>query len=297
MKCIDLRDRYGLPRLCLAGGVALNVAANSRIVRESGFDEVFIQPAAGDDGQALGKLLYRLHNDFGVPRVKQWDTFRGPEYSMEEAEEALNQHRAKVEWVAFSDHEALARDVAKQLKQQRIVALWNGRSELGPRALGNRSILADPRTPGMRHVLNERVKHREFFQPFALSVRAEDATRYFDLPGESPYMLLVGHARESAVRDVPAALHVDGTSRVHTVTVEREPLLYAILTACSRAGMPPAVINTSFNDKGEPMVETPVHAIRAFLKMSIDRMVLGSFMIRRTRAAASQMELEWRGSE
>lgn len=273
-KCRQLWETHRLPYLCLAGGVALNVSANTRIRRETPYTDVFIQPAASDDGQALGKLLYRLHAQFGSPRRRMTDAFLGLEYSKEDGESALSTIPKTCRVQRFSDPADLLPTVARLLADGRVVAWYEGRAELGPRALGHRSILADPRLPGVRHVLNAGVKHREFFQPFGLAIIEGRARDLLDIPGASPFMLLTGRATERARHETPAAIHEDGSCRVQTVAPDVNGRFYDLIAAFESLTGVPALINTSFNDRGEPLVETPQDAVAAFNKMAIDALVM-----------------------
>lgn len=279
-KCIAIRQKYGITNLCLAGGVAHNVHANYRIVRESGFEHVFIQPAAGDDGQALGKLLYRLHNQ-GIARWRMKSAFLGPPYDEEDIRAAIADFEAALCVEQVKSNDCLLDSIAAALMDGRIVAWFQGRSELGPRALGHRSILADPRRPDMRDILNRKVKHREEFQPFAASVIAEFANELWDLPVESPYMLLAAKDRGNAETTVPAVVHVDRSTRIQTVRADNDPLYYALLRRFGKAAGVPVLLNTSFNDRGEPIVETPRQAIESFLRMKLDLLVLHNFVLRK----------------
>jgi carbamoyltransferase len=262
--------RTGESRLCLAGGVALNCVANGRVLREGSFEELFIQPAAGDDGTALGNA--QLGFEMLTGRSADW-VFRsahlGRTYSEHDITAALDRFGCDVLVTRPPDvPDALAADIA----DGRIVALFRGGCEYGPRALGHRSILCDPRTSGMTDQLNMRVKHREPFRPFAPIVLEESASYYFDLGVPSPYMLLAASVLQPDA--VPAITHVDGSARVQTVNRSQDPFLYAVVSRfADRTGVP-VVLNTSFNDQ-EPIVETPLDALRCFLSTGIDMLYLG----------------------
>ena len=259
----------GESRLCLAGGVALNCVANGRILREGPFGELFIQPAAGDDGAALGNALLGL----SVTGIRQPDwTFRSPylgrTYTDDDIDTALC---AVSRRVIVRDTDDRPEEVAEDIAAGRIVAVFRGGCEFGPRALGHRSILCDPRQPGMKDHLNKRVKHRESFRPFAPMVLEERAVEYFDLPIASPYMLLAAAVRQPDV--IPAVTHVDGSARVQTVSRDGEPFLHAVISSFMARTRVPVLLNTSFNDQ-EPIVETPADALRCFLRTGIDVLYL-----------------------
>lgn len=291
--CVHLRSKYDMPNLCIAGGVGLNISANTRILAESGFSSLFIQPAAGDDGQALGRLLFRMHSQGRLPRSAMTNAYFGPSYSEGEVRAAVQSLSAFASITEYPSSAPLNRALASLLAQGKIAARFSGRSEIGPRALGNRSILADPRQREMAGVLNA-VKHREPFQPFALSILEEHAHRWFRLPGKSPFMLFSGKASDMAVRNMPGGIHVDNTSRLQTVSPEQNAGYYDLINAFMEITGVPAIINTSFNDKGEPMVETPADATNAFRRMGgIDVLSIGNILIRRNptcgdRPGASQ---------
>ncbi len=295
------RNLTGIPRLCLAGGVALNAVANGRVVRESSFDSVWIQPAAGDAGGALGAALLGWYRHFDEKRrVVYPDGMKGaelgPSYSDDEIEAALTAAGAVFERVTTAD--LLAR-TARLLAEENVVGWFQGRMEFGPRALGARSILADPRSPRMQSLINLKVKFREGFRPFAPSVLAERAPEYFELEGESPYMLVVapvlarrritskkpvgdqwGIDRLNIPRsDIPAVTHLDYSARIQTVTAERTPFYFALITEFDRITSCPLLVNTSFNVRGEPIVCTPEDAYRCFMRTHLDYLAVGSFIL------------------
>ncbi len=274
----ELRRATGADALCLAGGVALNSVANARIAAEAGFARVFVQPAAHDAGQALG-LAYEGHLRLGqagraVPALAPMRTAAlGRTYGDDAVDELLR--RAGLTATTFADDAALADDAAAELARGRLVGWFQGGSEVGPRALGHRSILACPRDPGMKDRLNARVKFREAFRPFAPSVLVERAAEVFELEGESPYMLLVVPVREAWRARVPAITHVDGTARVQTVAAADEPLYHALIAAFARRTDVPLVLDTSFNLRGMPIVEEPRDALGCFLATELDALYLG----------------------
>ena len=294
-----VHQETGERALCLAGGVALNCVANGRLLREGPFGELWVQPAAGDAGGALGAALTAYHQLLGGPRTVQPEDamqggFLGPAYSDEECEQALVAAGLPVRRLPDPD---LPGHVAELLAGGAAVGWFQGRAEFGPRALGHRSILADPRGADVQRRVNLKVKFRESFRPFAPSVLAEHADTLFEMesaqgePAESPYMLLVAPVRGAEIGGegmdrlhrvqsaVPAVTHVDGSARVQTVTAGRSPLYHALLQAFyARTGCP-ALVNTSFNVRGEPIVGTPADAVRSFLATHLDALVLGPFVV------------------
>ncbi len=279
--CKHLRSKYGASNLCMAGGVGLNISANSRIAEEAGFKSVFVQPAAGDDGQALGRLLYRMHTLFGLPRGPMANAYFGPLYTDSEIKRAAISLSSIASVTQYPDYRTLNRALASILADGGIAARCFGQSEIGPRALGNRSILADPRRKEMASALTA-LKHREQFQPFALSILREHTQQYFDISDESPYMLLSGRANQLAIERLPAGIHIDNRSRLQTVSRDQNAQYHDLLTAFLGVAGEPALLNTSFNDKGMPLVETPLDAAEAFKSMKgIEVLAMGNYLIRR----------------
>jgi carbamoyltransferase len=296
--------RTGMRNLCMAGGVALNCVANGRLLREGPFERLWIQPAAGDAGGALGAALMHWHGHLGHPRVPdagdaQRGSLLGPAYGDASVVAALDRMGAVRETLA---DDALAEAVAMELASGRIVGHFDGRAEFGPRALGNRSILGDPRDPSMQRRMNVAIKFRESFRPFAPAVIEGRQRDWFDLEAESPYMLLVapvaaahrgdaaaaasarGLAKLKAVTgDVPAITHVDGSARVQTVSPGRAPRFHAILRAFERRTGCPVLVNTSFNIRGEPIVHDPADAYRCFMLTDMDVLVVGNHLMRKER--------------
>lgn len=269
-----LQRSSGATKLCLAGGLALNSVMNTRILQEAGFDEVFIQPAAGDAGNALGAALWVWHEHLGQPR--SWEmahAFHGEAWSDADCETALR--RAGVAYRRVDDPADAA---AARLAESKVVGWFQGRAEAGPRALGARSILADPRRAEMRDVVNERVKRREWFRPFAPSVAHEHGAEYFDSYSPSPFMLLVLPIREDKQAVIPAVSHVDGTGRVQSVTRDANPAFHRVIERFGERTGVPVVLNTSFNLRGEPMVHRPGEAVADFQRSAMDALVLGSFV-------------------
>jgi carbamoyltransferase len=275
-----LYEKTKLPNLCMAGGVALNCVANGHVLRETPFENVFVQPAAGDAGGALGVALWIHCMVLGNERSwTQTSADLGPAFDDDAIEAVLKHYGAT--YTKVSDEAALCVETAEHLADQKVVGWFQGRMEFGPRALGNRSILGDPRVTDMRDRINLKIKFREGFRPFAPSVLADKAEEWFDLRGkESPYMLLVADVLEDK-RTVPAITHVDGSARVQTVTEAATPRYYRMIQEFERQTGCPMVINTSFNVRGEPIVCTPEDAFECFIRTHMDTLVVGSFVLRK----------------
>ena len=274
----------GSKNLCIAGGVGLNSVANGRLVKESPFQGFFIQPAASDSGTSLGAALLIHHGLLGNERgYRMTDAFLGPGYPAECYTAALDKH--KLPRVESPDCAAIA---ARLLAAEKIVGWFQGRMEFGPRALGNRSILANPCIRDMKDTLNARVKFRESFRPFAPIVIEQRCGDYFDCAYPSPYMLNVYGVREDKRELLPAITHVDGTARVQTVTRDANPELFELLAAFEREAGVPVLLNTSFNVKGEPIVCTPEDAVACFTKTDMDFLVIGRNVVGKT---ADDLEL------
>ena len=281
-RAIWLRETTGARNLCIAGGVGLNCVANGRILREAGFDRVWVQPAAGDDGIAIGCAYYghlaiqKKERNFVMEHA-----YLGIEYPDRAVSAALNTWLVRVETTRTASSDICA-DTARLLAEGHVFGWFQGRSEFGPRALGNRSILADPRTPEMKDKLNKRVKHRQAFRPFAPVVLAERANEVFEGEAESPFMLLAQRVRPQWTHKIPAVVHVDGTARVQTVREDQNPRLYRLLREFAAITGVPVLLNTSFNVKGEPIVETPRDAVECFLATGIDYLALNDTLIAKT---------------
>jgi carbamoyltransferase len=274
-----LREATGASNLCLAGGVALNCVANGRIAREAGFDNVWVQPAAGDDGIAIGCAFYGHLAIRKQPRTFVMShAYLGAPYTDEDVRDVVDRPVVRMVTRGTSSPDICA-DTAKVLAEGHVIGWFQGRSEFGPRALGNRSILADPRNPGMKAILNSRVKHRQPFRPFAPIVLAERAAEVFEGDEPSPFMLLAKRVRPEWQEKIPAVVHVDGTARVQTVEAETNERLYQLLKAFEALTGVPVLLNTSFNVKGEPIVETPQDAVHCFLATGIDYLVLHDRLI------------------
>lgn len=295
--------KTGLDRLCMAGGVALNAVANGRLAREGPFAEIWVQPAAGDAGGALGAAYVASHKYFGHARGSRGGrdamqaALLGPEFGSDEIRRTLEGAGANYEELEDS---AAGDRAADLIADGKIVGWFQGRMEFGPRALGSRSILADPRDPEMQSRLNRKIKFREGFRPFAPSVLSERAADYFDLAGESPYMTLVapvaasrrrtaaasvatsGLARVQEVRsEIPAVTHLDYSARVQTVSRDQNPVFHELISRFAERTGCPVVVNTSFNVRGEPIVCTPADAFACFARTAIDALVIGPFLVAR----------------
>ena len=274
----EAHARTGLANLCLAGGVALNAVANGRIRPETPFDGLYIQPAAGDNGIAIGAAFHVLHQELGAPRAFTMEhAYTGPEYSDAECGSALR--AAGLESRLLSDDELFPL-VASRIADGDVVGWFQGRMEFGPRALGNRSIVADPRRHDMKDVLNARIKHREPFRPFAPSILAERTGDWYEQDYPSPYMILVYRTRAEKRELVPAVNHVDDTGRVQTVEERVNPRYHRLISSFADQTGVPILLNTSFNEN-EPIVMTPAEAIDTFLKTRMDTLVLGNHVVRR----------------
>jgi carbamoyltransferase len=273
-----LHERTGLDRVCLTGGVALNSVMNGRILMETAFREFYAPPAASDSGTALGAALYVQSQVLGLARPSGEDVFLGPAFDEQQIEDALC--RGGVDYVRPA---SITRHAAEQVAAGNIVGWFQGRMECGPRALGNRSILADPRDPTSKGRLNEKIKHREPFRPFAPSVLLEHSGDYFASGYPSPVMLLVFDVLEGRRDEVPAITHVDGSARVQTVSRKDNPLYWELISSFHDITGVPMVVNTSFNDNDEPIVCSPEDALRCFRKTDLDGLALGPFWVDRAR--------------
>jgi carbamoyltransferase len=268
----DLHARTGLDALCMAGGVALNAVVNGKIRRETPFDRVFIQPAAYDGGTSLGAAAYVYHHRLGQPRAFVMDhAYLGPSFDEPRSSTALD--GAGVSHQRLAEHELVERTAAA-LEAGKVVGWFQGRMEFGPRALGNRSILADPRRAEMKDVLNARIKHREPFRPFAPSILEEATGGFFEDDYPSPFMLMTYDVKKDRREDIPAPTHVDGTGRLQTVRREQNARYYDLIQAFGRRTGVPVLLNTSFNEN-EPICCTPEEAVDTFCRTRMDVLVLG----------------------
>ena len=278
-----LAERTGLKAVCLAGGVAFNCVANGKIFDATPFKEVYVHPAAGDGGLSVGAAFFIWHQVLGRPRSFVMDhAYWGPQYSREEIRRAVDSNALAQKGCTIAEFrgEELMKRAAEIIADGKTLGWFQGRAEWGPRALGNRSIVADPRRPEMKNILNRRIKHREIFRPFAPSILAEAASEYFEKSHPSPFMTLAYPVRPEKRDKIPAPTHVDGTGRLQTVTREANPLYHALISAFRDLTGVPVVLNTSFNDN-EPIVCRPEEALDCFQRTQMDALVLGDFLITR----------------
>lgn len=298
----------GLKDLCMAGGVALNCVANGRLIREGPFEKLFVQPAAGDAGGAVGVAGFIYHTLLGNPRNGNWTTpYLGPAFSEDEIERYLTGRDASFpvcddaqkyrtsNTIMFRklEREELLQETAKLIEKQMVIGWFQGRMEYGPRALGNRSIIADARNPENKDIVNLKIKFRESFRPFAPTVLEEHISEYFEIDRPSPYMLLVAQVREDK-REIPSVTHVDGSARIQSVNRDENPLYYDLIEAFRQRTGCPVIINTSFNVRGEPIVCTPDDAFMCFMRTHMDYLVLGSYMLAKKDMAPMKEAEDWR---
>jgi len=278
-----LHRETGLKRLCLAGGVALNSVANGRILRETPFEELFIQPAAGDGGGALGAALVGCHMVLGKPRdFVMRHAYWGQEFGAGDVDTFVRSNN--IAHTRFENDDQLLARVVDHLQAGKVVGWFQGRFELGPRALGNRSIIADPRNTSMKDIVNTKIKFREPFRPFAPSVLVERAGEFFDLPEAhrhhpARYMLYVVDVKDGQGERIPAVTHVDGTARLQTVDAESAPRYRRLIHTFGQATGVPVLLNTSFNLRGEPIVNTPGEAFSTFSRSGMDVLVMGQHVV------------------
>jgi carbamoyltransferase len=310
-----IHQESGCEYLCLAGGVALNCVANGRLLREGPFRDIWIQPAAGDAGGAIGAALAVWHEYLDKPRqVCSTDRMRGsylgPQFSETDIKHYLDSIGAS--YRRMSDAE-LFPEVARLLAQEKVIGWFQGRMEFGPRALGGRSILGDPRSPRMQSVMNLKIKYRESFRPFAPAVLVERVSAYFDLDRPSPYMLIVAPLKEehkiSTTSEqerlfgieklniprsaLPAVTHVDYSARVQTINRDTNPRFHTLLCEFERQTKCPVLINTSFNVRGEPIVCSPEDAYRCFMRTEMDYLTLGNFLLAKTDQPPCEKDWSW----
>lgn len=311
-----VHNQTGASKLCLAGGVALNCVANGRILREGPFEDIWIQPAAGDAGGALGAALFVWHQYLGNSRAAdgknspQHDSCLGPEFQKEYIRGYLQDN--KVPYTELS-YEEIPEKVADLVAEQKVVGWFQGRMEFGPRALGSRSILGDARSPNMQETINLKIKFRESFRPFAPSVLSERAADYFEIDRPSPYMLLVAPINTKIRRQIterekrlygidklrvvrsaiPAVTHVDYSARLQTVDGKNNPLYYRMIKKFDEKYGCPVVINTSFNVRGEPIVCTPGDAYLCFMRTNMDYLIMGNFLIKKDCQKPLDKDINW----
>jgi carbamoyltransferase len=279
-----LATATGLKSICLAGGVAFNCVANGKIFESTSFEQVYVQPAAGDAGLAVGAAYYVWHQKLQKPRSFVMDhAYWGPGFSATEIRGAIDASGIRRDGYSVAELPLpeLVQRAAAMIADGKILGWFQGRAEWGPRALGNRSIVADPRRPDMKDILNRRIKHREIFRPFAPSILAEATGEWFEKSHPSPFMTMAYAVRPEKRALIPAPTHVDGTGRLQTVTHEANPRYHALISAFRDLTGVPVVLNTSFNDN-EPIVCRPEEAIDCFLRTKMDALVLGDFLISRT---------------
>lgn len=307
----------GEKNLCLAGGVALNCVGNGRILREGPFENIWIQPAAGDAGGALGAALFVWHQLLGKERVVdevhdlQVGSYLGPAFQEGEIRTFLDSNGYPYDYL---EDGALPRTVADLIAQGKVIGWFQGRMEFGPRALGSRSIIGDPRNPQMQSQMNLKIKYRESFRPFAPSVLMEEVGRYFELDRPSPYMLLVAYVDEQIRRrmtdeedrlwgidklnvarsEIPAITHVDYSARIQTVHKETNPLYHEAIRSFQEKTGCPVIVNTSFNVRGEPIVMSPEHAYLCFMRTEMDFLALGPFLLDKKKQPALKDDKDWR---
>ncbi len=275
----DAYKRTGQKALCLAGGVALNSSFNGKILPQTEFEDIYIQPAAGDAGTALGAAYYVYHQVLGKPRdFEMQHAYTGPAYSNAEIEGLLKQRGYAYKTL---EDDALPHQTATLIAEGNVIGWFQGAAEWGPRALGNRSIVADPRRSDMKEILNARIKHREAFRPFAPSILQEHVGEYFEQTYPDPFMLKVYKVLESKQKEIPAVTHVDGTGRLQTVTRDVNPRYYDLISAFAQQTDVPVVVNTSFNDN-EPIVCTPEEALNCYERTHMDVLVLGNYLVKKT---------------
>ena len=307
----------GKKNLCLAGGVALNCVGNGKILKEKIFDNIWIQPAAGDAGGALGSALFTWHQYLGNKRTiipnqdSQNGSYLGPSYGNEVIKIFLYSNAIKHK--ELTDIE-LVNEVANLLNEEKVIGWFNGRSEFGPRALGNRSIIGDARSQKMQSIMNLKIKFRESFRPFAPAVLEEKVSDYFEMDVPSPYMLLVADVKKERQKkmtdaeeklfgieklnikrsDIPAVTHIDYSARVQTVNKKTNPLYHSVISKFDELYGSAVIVNTSFNVRGEPIVNKPEEAYTCFMRTDMDYLVLGNFLINKKEMAELKKDIDWK---
>jgi carbamoyltransferase len=311
-----IRKETGQRNLCLAGGVALNCVASGLLLRERIFDRIWIQPAAGDAGGALGAALFAWHQILNKGRKtddvndSQRGSYLGPEYRNDEIRSYLETQ--KIQFTELTDDE-IPDKIAELVNAQKVIGWFYGRMEFGPRALGARSIIGDARSPKMQEVMNLKIKFRESFRPFAPAVLREKVSDWFELDEESPYMLLVAPVSKNrryeikadqqnsfglqqllTIRsEIPAVTHVDFSARIQTVTDQNQPMFYSVIRKFEERYGCPVIINTSFNVRGEPIVATPEHAFTCFMRTNMDYLLLGNFLLEKRDQKPLDKDIDW----
>jgi carbamoyltransferase len=292
--CGHFGRKTGLRKLAMAGGVALNCTANGRLLQSGIFDDIYVQPAAGDDGTALGAALWTASRNGGVRNYRFPVPFFGPEHSQAEIDKAIADTGNRVEVVRFTNLADTCAEAAKLIKVGRVLGWYRGRMEFGPRALGHRSILADPGHPEMRDRINAMVKMREAFRPFAPAVSLEQVQDWFEVPRgmELPYMIMTADVRPEFRSQLPAITHVNGSARVQTINKKDNAEFHALVQAVGKVTGREMVLNTSFNVKGQPIVNTPREAIDTFLGTGIEFLFLENTLLRRPGANSARMKTQ-----
>ena len=307
----------GSRNLCLAGGVALNCVANGKLLKQGPFEHIWIQPAAGDAGGALGAALIGWYNYLGNPRTaddvndSQKGSYLGPEFSNDEILSFLDSK--KIPYQKFSDDQLISR-VSDLIDSENVIGWFNGRMEFGPRALGSRSIIGDARSPKMQAIMNIKIKFREGFRPFAPSVLEEYVSDYFDLDCPSPYMLLVANVKKERQKkmsgdedklfgieklnvlrsDIPAVTHIDYSARIQTVNKTTNPLYHKLISDFNHKYGYAVIVNTSFNVRGEPIVCTPADAYLCFMRTNIDYLILGNYLLSKDEQPLLKNDSDWK---
>jgi carbamoyltransferase len=312
-----VRKVTGKRNLCLAGGVALNCVGNGKILKEKIFDNIWIQPAAGDAGGALGAALFTWYQYLGNERIvnqksdSQQGSYLGPKFGAEKIKEFLESKEIKYKKYNVEEIPAV---IAELLNNEKVIGWFNGRSEFGPRALGNRSIIGDARSQKMQSIMNLKIKFRESFRPFAPSIMEEKVSEYFELDKPSPYMLLVADVKKERQKkmteaeeklfgieklnikrsDIPAITHVDYSARIQTVSKETNPLYHAVISKFDELYNSAVIVNTSFNVRGEPIVNRPEEAYTCFMRTDMDYLLLGNFLLDKNEMKKLDKDIDWK---
>jgi carbamoyltransferase len=282
----QLHKRYKFNQLCMAGGVAFNCVVNGKIFEHTPFEKVYIQPAAGDAGLAIGAAYYLWHQLLNKPRDFVMEhAYWGPAYneldvSYELGVESRELNRQRCRVTRIGDKDELCQKIAQEIAAGKVVGWFQGRMEWGPRALGNRSILADPRRREMQDMLNAKIKYRESFRPFAPAILEEDTVDYFEDARPSNFMLFAYKVKEAKKQLIPAVVHIDGTARIQTVSKKTNPLFWKLIIEFKKITGIPLILNTSFNEN-EPIICKPQEAIDCFLRTQIDVLVVGDYILRK----------------
>jgi carbamoyltransferase len=278
---IIIHKKTSSENLCISGGVALNSVANTRLIKETPFKKLYVFPASSDAGCAIGSALYTFYGQLGnkwVPRKKPFSPYLGAQYNKVSIQKVLDEYS---EQIIYRESQNIFKETAALLKEGNVIGWYQGRSEIGPRALGNRSIIADPRNVDTRYRINKTIKRREFFRPLAPAILEDYQLAYFTNMVPSHYMLHVNEINSKMTNDMGAVSHIDGTARVQTVTKSNNPIFYNLIDHFRKLTDVPLLLNTSFNGSGEPIVETPLDAIKSFFSLGLDVLVIDNFIIER----------------